>query len=57
MKRDTKGYDKWFAEFSNFLKEGVISDNENREQLMRLMRYHCTLSAAGDTLTLEEYLK
>lgn len=31
MKRDSAAYDKWFVDFSQFLKEGVMSDNENKE--------------------------
>ena len=31
MKRDTVGYERWYKEFQMFLKEGVMSDNENKE--------------------------
>ena len=31
MKRDTAAYDRWFMEFQQFLKEGVMADNENKE--------------------------
>jgi len=39
MKRDRSSYDKWYQEFHQFFKEGVMADHENKEQLMRLMRY------------------
>ena len=31
MKRDSVSYDNWFRDFQVFLKEGVLSDFENRE--------------------------
>lgn len=31
MKRDAKAYDAWYKDFQVFLKEGVLSDFENRE--------------------------
>ena len=31
MKKDPAGYDKWFVDFQQFLKEGVMSDTENKE--------------------------
>lgn len=31
MKKDAAGYDKWFVDFQQFLKEGVMSDTENKE--------------------------
>jgi TNF receptor-associated protein 1 len=42
MKRDSDAYSKWFEDFNIFLKEGVMSDSENQEQLLRLMRYSST---------------
>ena len=29
MKKDPKSYDVWYKDFSNFIKEGVLQDNEN----------------------------
>ena len=56
MKRDSEEYDKWFKDFSMFLKEGVMSDNENKEQLLRLMRYHSN-NSIDVTISLDDYLK
>lgn len=42
MKRDAAKYDLWFAEFNQFLKEGLMMDSENKDQLLKLMRYHAT---------------
>jgi molecular chaperone HtpG len=40
MKRDAQKYDTWFDQFSSFLKEGLMMDSENKDQLLKLMRYH-----------------
>jgi HSP90 family molecular chaperone len=55
MKRDPVAYDKWYQQFQIFLKEGVLSDHENQEQLLRLMRYHS--SKTSGSVSLEEYVK
>ena len=57
MKRDPETYDKWFTDFQQFLKEGVMSDNENKEQLMRLMRYHSTAEDIKKSISLDDYVK
>ena len=55
MKRDSAKYDKWFADFSSFLKEGLMSDSENQESLLKLMRYHTNLDE--HSLSLDDYVK
>jgi len=30
-KKDVEKFDKWYDEFSQFLKEGVMMDSENKE--------------------------
>lgn len=57
MKKDTVTYDRWFQDFQQFLKEGVMSDNENKEQLMRLMRYHTTVGDTDNSISLDDYVK
>jgi len=57
MKRDPVSYEAWFNEFYVFLKEGVMSDFENQEQLLRLMRYHSTMSDFSQSVSLEDYVK
>lgn len=39
LKRDPARYDQWFDQFNQFLKEGLMGDSENKESLMKLMRY------------------
>lgn len=56
MKRDSTSYDKWYKDFNTFLKEGILEDHENQEQLLRLMRYGSSL-VPDQTISLEEYVK
>jgi len=53
MKRDKVAYDKWYAEFHQFFKEGIMIDQENKEQLMRLMRYEA--NNIDGQISLDEY--
>ena len=41
-KRDPKKYNLWYKDFSQFLKEGLTMDADNKDQLLRLMRYNAT---------------
>ena len=42
MRRDPVKYDKWYTDFSQFLKEGLMMDAENQEQIIKLMRYNAS---------------
>ena len=42
MKRDPARYDQWFDQFNQFLKEGLMMDQENKDALFKLMRYYST---------------
>lgn len=55
MKRDPVEYDLWYDEFTVFLKEGVMQDTENQEQLLRLMRYKSNV--ASGNISLDDYVK
>ena len=55
MKRDPKSYDKWFQEHQQFLKEGLLMDQEHSEALLKLQRYHCSLTE--DVISLEDYVQ
>ena len=57
MKRDPAKYDAWFADFSQFLKEGLMMDGENKEALVKLMRYHSTFQDGKDMVGLDDYIK
>lgn len=55
MRSDPKNYDKWYTEFQHFIKEGLMGDTENQEQLLKLVRYQ-TSNTSGN-FSLEEYIK
>lgn len=55
-KRDIQTYEKWYREFHMFLKEGVISDPDNKEQILRLMRYQIHQSGETQPGGLEDYI-
>eukprot|EP00347_Sterkiella_histriomuscorum_P018267 403346162 len=55
MRKDPERYDKWYTDFSHFLKEGLMMDSENQEQLIKLMRYNSTFQKS--TCSLEDYIK
>jgi TNF receptor-associated protein 1 len=55
MKLDEEKYNNWYNEFSNCIKEGVNTDSENSQQLLKLLRYKSTFS--GDYCSLDDYVK
>ena len=57
MKRDPVSYNQWFNNFQQFLKEGVMSDQDNKESLLRLMRYNSTFASDTETVSLDDYVK
>ena len=57
MKRDPVSYNQWFNNFQQFLKEGVMSDQDNKDSLLRLMRYNSTFAADNETVSLDDYIK
>ena len=38
-KRDPVKYKKWYETFSQFVKEGIAVDTENKDALFKLMRF------------------
>lgn len=57
MKINPDKYDKWFQEFSQFIKEGLFNDSENKEQLLKLNRYQANFTGEGQTISLDDYVK
>lgn len=53
--KDPDAYDKWYEEFSNYLKEGVVSDTDNAEGLMKLLRFKSSFSP--NKINMSDYLK
>ena len=55
MRMDEEKYNNWYNEFSNYIKEGVNTDTENSQQLVKLLRYKSTIS--GEFINLDDYVK
>jgi len=55
LKRDPSRYDQWYEQFNQFLKEGLMMDQENKEPLLKLMRYHASFQEGG--VSLDDYVK
>ena len=55
-KKDPEKYEKFYTEFSIFIKEGVAADMKNREALAKLLRYESSATEKGKLTTLEDYV-
>jgi TNF receptor-associated protein 1 len=53
MTRDPANFDSWAREFSPFLGEGMISDKENAEQIVKLLRFKST---ASESVSIDDYI-
>lgn len=56
-KRDPEKYKKWFAEFGNFIREGIPVDNENKDALFRLLRFVSRNEGSQSIITIDDYVK
>ncbi len=56
-KKNPEKFEKIYAAISNFIKEGVAVDFENREALTKLLRYESSLLKAGEKTTFESYVE
>jgi molecular chaperone HtpG len=52
-----EAYNKFYQQFSMFLKEGVATDGTNRERLAKLLRFNSTHHQGEATTSLDEYVK
>jgi HSP90 family molecular chaperone len=60
MKKSPETYDKWFEDFQHFLKEGLMTDNESKDGLLKLMRYNSTFiqgQSQNSMISLDDYIK
>ncbi len=49
-------YEAFYRDFSRFIKEGIASDNRNRDLLPKLLRYESSLNDAGKLTSLPDYV-
>jgi TNF receptor-associated protein 1 len=57
IKLDPENYDKWYEEFSQYLREGVLSDSDNAEPLLRLLRFKVNVGKNREKGSLESYMR
>ena len=50
-------YEKFYAEYQKFLKEGIVTDFTHREALAKLIRYESSSTEAGKQASLTDYVK
>ncbi len=55
-KKDPKKYEKFFAEYGVFLKEGIVTDFGNKEELAKLLRFESSKLVAGEMTSLDDYI-
>lgn len=56
MKKDKEKYNRWYNDFNTFIKEGLTTDPENAEALLRLCRFNASFSQK-DYISLDEYIE
>jgi len=55
-KRDPEKYKTWYAQFNQFIKEGLAMDSDNKEPLFRLLRFNSANHGKENFVSLEEYI-
>jgi TNF receptor-associated protein 1 len=54
--KDAALYEKFYAEYHRFLKEGVVTDFTHKEALGKLLRYESSTTDAGKLTSLADYV-
>jgi len=55
--KDAAAYEKFYAEYQRFLKEGVVTDFTHRDTIGKLLRYESSTLDAGKLTSLADYVK
>lgn len=55
-KDSAEKYSEFYAQFSRFIKEGVITDHKHREALARLLRFESSMTEDGTLTGLDDYV-
>jgi molecular chaperone HtpG len=53
---EPEAYAQFYAGFSRFIKEGLVSSYEHRESLASLLRFESSMSEPGQLTSLDDYL-
>ncbi len=54
--KEPEKYAKFWKQFAQFIKEGVVSDHAQHARLGKLLRYESSLTKAGETIGLADYV-
>ena len=55
--KEAEAYEKFYAEYQRFLKEGVVTDFTHKEALGKLLRYESSALDKGKFTSLADYVK
>lgn len=55
--KEAEAYEKFYAEYQRFLKEGVVTDFTHKEALGKLLRYESSTLDKGKLTSLADYVK
>lgn len=55
--KDPAAYEKFYAEYQRFLKEGIVTDFTHKEALGKLLRYETSLLDKDKVTSLTDYVK
>ncbi len=55
-KNDSEAYEKFWAQFARFIKEGVVTSWEHKEALGKLLRFESTFTEPGKLTSFTDYV-
>merc|ERR1719435_510063 len=57
MRKESKSYMEFYKDYGFFLKEGIVTSNEQyeKEEIAKLLRFECSSLPAGETMSIPEY--
>ncbi len=54
--KDADNYNTWYEDFQQYLREGIMTDQDNQKNLFKLLRFKATFST-NKKIGIEDYLK
>jgi len=57
MRKESKSYMEFYKDYGFFLKEGIVTctDQHEKEEIAKLLRFECSSLPAGETMSIPEY--